>query len=683
MYTTATFQIKPDFYSTKEECAESRKQCNQTNPRYKNFCQTHFTVGDEEQFETYRDATNGDIYISKILMTNNLFATKSLQIWDKYKDVGADAVINTFRYIFHKFKKGIFVKIMNNKLRVFLPFSKVNYYNEWSDRINIDGSKYKSIKEFIRILTQKEGYTFNDRSVNSNIDEWYGNNCLVRYEYPLSECDTNVGSIKNMLDELCSKRELPDIEFFINKRDFPLLTKDATEPYNNIWDTTEQPLVSHLYSKYIPIMSMSVSQKYADIPLPTCDDWARVQSFSNKWFPKLCRDYSDNFDTEWDNKIPTAVFRGSSTGCGVTVKTNQRLNLVNISRTTPNDKDGVPYLDAGITKWNLRPRKIQGEKYLKYIDIDNLGFGLSSPLSPQQQSKYKYIINIDGHVTAFRLSLELGMGSVVLLVQSSWYIWYSSLLVPYKHYVPVKADLSDLITQIKWCKLNDNICFQITQNAKQFYKDFLQKDGILDYMQNTLVTLKNNMGIYLYNTKPPLDTMIDMEYKALDFYYPNIDKNISNIYYVPRMKRSYSMLSGIEWLVRKIIKESNFENVALENKEIFKNKLGNIRRFSIANFSVVVKTTSDLNKINEHIHEAFIGTKSINNLLKHIPNFVYTLGLYKKDNTFNVVNEYISGQSLFDYINSDSFNFSNFFIYHNTNMPSNTSSSKSNWISSL
>ena len=50
--------------------------------------------------------------------------------WAKYKDVDAIAVINTFRYIFYKFKKGIFVKIVNNKLAVFLPFSNVCYKNE-------------------------------------------------------------------------------------------------------------------------------------------------------------------------------------------------------------------------------------------------------------------------------------------------------------------------------------------------------------------------------------------------------------------------------------------------------------------------------------------------------------------------------------------------------------------------
>jgi hypothetical protein len=431
MSTTEAFQKRPDFYPSKLECEKSKQATKQTNPRYKRFCQTHFTAGDEEQFETYRDATTSRVPIHDISTSDNVFDDLSFDVWEKYKGIGADAVTNTFRYMFHKFKKGIFVKIVDNKVRVFLPFSKAHYVNEWSHKIHVDRSRYSSVKDFVRVLTTAEGYRFDPRAVNDDISQWYGNNCLVRYEYPPAEGDTNTGSVKDMLDVLCRDREIPDIEFFLNRRDFPVLTRDGTEPYNNIWDSMEQPLVSHRYTKYAPILSMSVTSRYADIPIPTCDDWARVQNPEGKWFPKLCRDYPDTFDTPWENKVPTAVFRGGSTGCGVTIETNPRLRLVSMSVTQPESADGVPYLDAGITNWNLRARKIQGEPYLTTINPEDLGFGLAPPMSPEQQSQHKYIVNVDGHVTAFRLSLELNMGSVILLVDSPWKIWYSKMLEPY------------------------------------------------------------------------------------------------------------------------------------------------------------------------------------------------------------------------------------------------------------
>lgn len=662
MTTTIAFQNKPDFYYTKEECLKSSRDKKQTNPRYKNFRQTHFTAGDEEQFQSYRDATNGDICVPQISLKGNLFIDQPFQEWHKYSNLRADAVINTFRYIFHKFKKGIFVKIVNNKLRVFLPFSKHKFTNEWSHKIQVDKAKYGTIIDFLRRISETEGRRFYPRYVNENIDEWYGNNCLIRYEYPVSEGESNVGNMKNMLEELCNTYKIPDIEFFINRRDFPILTRDGTEPYNNIWGTSQLPLVSHSYDQYVPILSMSRSNRYADMLFPTWEDWARIQSYENKWFPRTCRDYNENFDIPWSDKKPTAVFRGGTTGCGVTVNTNPRLKVAYISATTAPDENGVPYLDAGVTNWNLRPRKLQNEKYLNTIEIDNLPFGLLQRLTPKEQSAYKYIINIDGHVTAYRLSIELSMGSVILLVDSPWKIWYSDLLVPYVHYVPVKADLSNLVEQIKWCRENDSKCEQIAKNAVNFFNLYLQKKGVLDYIQKTLVDLKNEVGVYLYNTSSPLDLMIKEEYKELDFLYPKTNKSVADIGIIPNMGRSYGLLQGMEWIVRKVIKEGDFEKIATEKGEIFRNKLGVIRNFNLASFSLAVKTTSDKQKIREHIHEAYIGIKSINQLSKFIPNFVYIFGLYRKEDTFNIVSERIHGETLHEYINSTNFSFKEFLF---------------------
>jgi serine/threonine protein kinase len=662
MTTTAHLNIGPDFYTTKNSCLEAHRERKQSNPRYKNFKQRVFHAGDEEQFQHYRDATNGNICIPEISLTGNLFVDQPFREWAKYSNLRANAVINTFRYIFHKFKKGIFVKIVGNKLRVFLPFSKAHYINEWSDKIQVDEAKYGTIKDFLRRISKDEGRRFNPRYVNDNIDEWYGNNCLIRYEYPVSEGESNVGNVKNMLEELCASRQVPDIEFFINRRDFPILTRDDTEPYNNIWGTANLPLISHSYDQYVPILSMSRTDRYADILVPTWEDWARIQSYEGKWFPRTCRDYNDNFDISWADKKPTAVFRGGTTGCGVTVDTNPRLKLAYLSTTTAPDEDGVPYLDAGVTNWNLRPRKLQNEKYLRTIEIDKLPFGLASRLSPKEQSEYKYIVNVDGHVTAYRLSIELSMGSVILLVNSPWKIWYSDLLIPFKHYVPVREDLSNLIDQIKWCREHDAECEQIAKNAILFFNTYLQKQGALDYMQKILVDVKDEVGVYLYNTRSPLDLMIEEEYKGLDFSFPDTVKGVGDVNVIPNMGRSYGLLQGMEWIVRKVIAEGDFENVAKEKGDIFQNKLGRIRNFDLAGFSMAVKTTSDSQKIREHIHEAYIGTKQINQLCKLVPNFAYIFGLYRKDDTFNVVTELIHGETLHEYINSAKFSFQEFLF---------------------
>jgi hypothetical protein len=687
MTTTSIFQIKPDYYKTQRECEESKYNYKQTNIRYKNFYQTHFTAGDESQFEEYIDINDQNIYIKKINIEKNLYNKDKIDIWDGNKNINGYSIMNTFKYIFYKFKKGIYIKIKDNKLKVFLPFSNVNYINEWGDKIKID-PKYESIYSFMKEIYDKDmedkenKKEFNTHKININTSKWYANNCLLRYEYPLSEKDTNVPVMKNMLEELCEKRDIPDIEFFINRRDFPIIKKDKTEPYHNIWNSEEQPLVSHNYEKYMPIFSMSNTDKYGDLLIPTHDDWIRIQNKEDKWFPPSCRYYDDKY-VKWDDKkYNKAVFRGSSTGCGVTIETNTRLKLANMM----NDEKMREYLDVGITKWNIRPRKLIGEDYLKIIETDKLPIKLTNYLSTQEQSYYKYIINIDGNVSAFRLSLELSLGSVILLVKSEWKIWYSNLLKEYEHYVPIKEDLSDLIKQIEWCRNNDKECEKIANNARNFYEKYLMKDGCLDYLQKLLIETKKEMGQYIYNYKNILDIQIDNEYKlVIDRYYPSTLKNINNIKELPYyFYRRYNYLTGIEWIINMILDNTKKDvelqnNLELQkyikkNNIISENKLGKVINYSLLNYPLAIKKTTNIIKSKEHIHETFVGKYCINKLLKQIPNFIYIYGLYKEieennEISTNVIvekiniNDNINNELTLDkWIDSNEFNM-NDFIY--------------------
>lgn len=39
--------------------------------------------------------------------------------------------------------------------------------------------------------------------------------------------------------------------------------------------------------------------------------------------------------------------------------------------------------------------------------------------------------------------------------------WFYKDLIPYKHYVPIKKDFSNLLEQIEWLKANDDKAFEI------------------------------------------------------------------------------------------------------------------------------------------------------------------------------------------------------------------------------
>jgi hypothetical protein len=444
----------PDHYASIEECETNRYREGTPNSRYPHFKQAYFTAGDDEQFKT-------------------AFYTRTPLSFDGGEVTPPDNIMNTFYYIYDKLKKGIFVRIYNNEL-TFLPFSKKNFVNEWSKLIAIKPNFFKE-------LARKDQKNFDPKKFNTDLSKWYANNCLVRYEYPVGENDTNHSLFADMFKTLIRERSIPNVEFFLNRRDFPILTTNRTEPYSELYGD-DVPLLSHSYDSYAPILSMCSKPGYADIPIPTCDDWTRICATEQppRYFVDSLKLYANTytFGTKWADKKTAGVFRGSSTGIGVDSDTNMRLKISKMKHRL---------LDAGITKWVLRPRKLKDSPFLQTINTHE--YTLVPPLSHEEQSKYKYIINIDGHVCAYRLSLELSMGSVVLLVDSDYSLWFESKLVPYKHFIPIRRDLSNLLSTLQWCESNDALCEQIAKNGVEFYNTYLTKNGVLDYLESLMKSI--------------------------------------------------------------------------------------------------------------------------------------------------------------------------------------------------
>lgn len=175
-----------------------------------------------------------------------------------------------------------------------------------------------------------------------------------------------------------------------------------------------------------------------------------------------------------------AFFRGSATGGGVTPETNQRLKVAELGFLW--EQAGSPYrgfLDAGVVKWNLRDKKIAGEK-MTFLRPKELGFSLAQFTPIYEQSTYKYLLYIEGHCAACRYGFMMCLGSVILKVESRCVadeMWYFPLLRPYVDHVPVKDDLSDLAEQIQWCRDNDDKCQEIARNARRLYDMYISRDG--------------------------------------------------------------------------------------------------------------------------------------------------------------------------------------------------------------
>ena len=66
-------------------------------------------------------------------------------------------------------------------------------------------------------------------------------------------------------------------------------------------------------------------------------------------------------------------------------------------------------------------------------------------------------------------------------------MYFYGELIPWKHYIPVKNDLSDLLAKISWAKQNDEKAKEIAQNGRAFVQENLKPNDILNYCHKVLV----------------------------------------------------------------------------------------------------------------------------------------------------------------------------------------------------
>ena len=84
--------------------------------------------------------------------------------------------------------------------------------------------------------------------------------------------------------------------------------------------------------------------------------------------------------------------------------------------------------------------------------------------------QYKYQINIDGTVAAYRLPYLMIGDAVVIKQDSEYYEHFYHQLEPYKHYIPLQRDLSDIVEQIQWAIDNDDTVGMLTNAVlKHFF----------------------------------------------------------------------------------------------------------------------------------------------------------------------------------------------------------------------
>lgn len=179
------------------------------------------------------------------------------------------------------------------------------------------------------------------------------------------------------------------------------------------------------------------------------------------------RTLAENRPGQWASRQDTLLWRGDISGHGDT--TTEQMDI-----DDPNLKQRVRLCLAlrGIDDVDVRlivPERDRAHHATREA-MEAHGI-LGNHVAPSRWIDVKFAIDIDGSSTSWgNLYTRLLLGCCVLKVASpvGFKQWFYDEFVPWTHFVPVAADLSDVIEKVEWCRAHDQACREIAAAGQDF-----------------------------------------------------------------------------------------------------------------------------------------------------------------------------------------------------------------------
>lgn len=177
----------------------------------------------------------------------------------------------------------------------------------------------------------------------------------------------------------------------------------------------------------------------------------------------------------WENKLPQLIWRGSTAQHFLKMNEENmdsfsRVNLCKLSEKYPSK------IDAKFTLFVQHADRIPAIYRFQ-----------GKTMSFKEQMNYKYHILIDGNVCPYTKSgWKFFTNSLLFKPQSKWVQWYYSSLEPYVHYIPINADLSNLMEKMNWALENDFEAKKIASQCREFAISHLTVEKDLIYLYEVI-----------------------------------------------------------------------------------------------------------------------------------------------------------------------------------------------------
>lgn len=375
----------------------------------------------------------------------------------------------TLKLIFETYREILYFRIRNNKIELSYYLNNRNYKNAWNKYIKFPNQLTPST--FLDKRRNELKYNFEPLLPE---DKWVANNCIVKIEGTAEEGNP-ISYIKEIYEMISNTikyfKNVPDCDLLINRKDFQYLHSDPSKyAHTYIYPNNISIPDDLLPNKYWIVCSQNSTNENKDVPIPNADEWKDIHKSMDK--------------IEWSKKNEMVLFRGSSTGCGLDENSNPRIRLSEISYLL-----NKPFYNIGLSKF-VKKIRIDNFTY-SYIDTLKYKHLIKDFITPDDQLKAKYILNIEGNAAAYRLAGLFNMNSVVIQAESKYYNWFEPLLEDNKDYIILKKkifmDENDNIEKSKkkvddfFISLKDENMKKIALNGTKFYEKYLNEKSIYEY----------------------------------------------------------------------------------------------------------------------------------------------------------------------------------------------------------
>lgn len=146
-----------------------------------------------------------------------------------------------------------------------------------------------------------------------------------------------------------------------------------------------------------------------------------------------------------------------------------------------------------VTLTKLNDDKIIDAKFItwadpkKYKDLSTRPDPQNFVSVPDHAKLWRYLIDIEGYGYSGRLKMFFFSKRVIFLVDRPYKEWFYQYLEPWKHYIPVKRNLSNLLEQLDIIKNDTKLEQYINESAFEFAQKYLTRDAALARFKELLI----------------------------------------------------------------------------------------------------------------------------------------------------------------------------------------------------